>query len=134
MLDELGQLALAAQPEAGAQPQVADEVAAAWHEHRRRSRDRAGEGGAAVGVAARIGAVTQHADRQVGAGLGHARRDRKSTRLNSSHQKISYAVFCLTKNPTTEPGLAISRLKTIKTSFSKWLCIRDKRCIMPLSL
>src|SRR5207244_5433096 len=25
----------------------------------------------------------------------HARRDRKSTRLNSSHQIISYAVFCL---------------------------------------
>src|SRR5690606_41713310 len=26
------------------------------------------------------------------------RRDRKSTRLNSSHVKISYAVFCLKKN------------------------------------
>src|SRR5438552_5354556 len=26
------------------------------------------------------------------------RRDRKSTRLNSSHQIISYAVFCLKKN------------------------------------
>src|SRR3712207_8676634 len=30
-----------------------------------------------------------------------ARRDRKSTRLNSSHANISYAVFCLTKNKTT---------------------------------
>src|SRR5690606_39792638 len=29
--------------------------------------------------------------------LPHARRDRKSTRLNSSHVKISYAVFCLKK-------------------------------------
>src|SRR3712207_8496516 len=28
---------------------------------------------------------------------GHARRDRKSTRLNSSHANISYAVFCLKK-------------------------------------
>src|SRR5690606_40451094 len=27
-------------------------------------------------------------------------RDRKSTRLNSSHVKISYAVFCLKKNTT----------------------------------
>src|SRR5690606_41766469 len=27
----------------------------------------------------------------------HARLDRKSTRLNSSHVKISYAVFCLKK-------------------------------------
>src|SRR5258708_22380838 len=28
------------------------------------------------------------------------RRDRKSTRLNSSHQIISYAVFCLEKKKT----------------------------------
>src|SRR2546430_7734560 len=27
-----------------------------------------------------------------------AERDRKSTRLNSSHSQISYAVFCLKKN------------------------------------
>src|SRR2546428_830425 len=27
--------------------------------------------------------------------------DRKSTRLNSSHDQISYAVFCLTKQRTT---------------------------------
>src|SRR5438876_5688890 len=31
-----------------------------------------------------------------------ARRDRKSTRLNSSHPSISYAVFCL-KKKTSEP-------------------------------
>src|SRR5438552_14687879 len=30
-----------------------------------------------------------------------ATRDRKSTRLNSSHQIISYAVFCLKKKNTT---------------------------------
>src|SRR5256886_6392961 len=29
-------------------------------------------------------------------GIGHT-RDRKSTRLNSSHSQISYAVFCLKK-------------------------------------
>src|SRR5438034_8521296 len=34
------------------------------------------------------------ADRRMGTGL---RRDRKSTRLNSSHTVISYAVFCLKK-------------------------------------
>src|SRR3712207_8024743 len=28
----------------------------------------------------------------------HHRQDRKSTRLNSSHANISYAVFCLKKN------------------------------------
>src|SRR2546430_12915912 len=30
-----------------------------------------------------------------------SRRDRKSTRLNSSHSQISYAVFCLKKKKTT---------------------------------
>src|SRR5690554_7499347 len=29
--------------------------------------------------------------------LGEEKRDRKSTRLNSSHVRISYAVFCLKK-------------------------------------
>src|SRR5258708_25666833 len=32
---------------------------------------------------------------------GEDRRDRKSTRLNSSHQIISYAVFCLKKKKST---------------------------------
>src|SRR5256885_10333436 len=31
----------------------------------------------------------------------HLRRDRKSTRLNSSHLVISYAVFCLKKKKKT---------------------------------
>src|SRR3989442_11584583 len=30
--------------------------------------------------------------------------DRKSTRLNSSHVRISYAVFCLKKKTTTKGG------------------------------
>src|SRR5256886_12185586 len=38
------------------------------------------------------------ADRARGPGGGHRHRgDRKSTRLNSSHSQISYAVFCLKK-------------------------------------
>src|SRR2546428_9023239 len=38
--------------------------------------------------------------------------DRKSTRLNSSHDQISYAVFCLQKKPTSPspPSLPHSRL------------------------
>src|SRR5690606_10961026 len=36
-----------------------------------------------------------------GAAIG-TMADRKSTRLNSSHVKISYAVFCLKKKKTTE--------------------------------
>src|SRR2546427_5791626 len=31
------------------------------------------------------------------------KRDRKSTRLNSSHSQISYAVFCLKKKTTDHP-------------------------------
>src|SRR2546430_14046257 len=33
----------------------------------------------------------------VAAGCQHRQGDRKSTRLNSSHSQISYAVFCLKK-------------------------------------
>src|SRR3712207_7147622 len=33
---------------------------------------------------------------------GGVRRDRKSTRLNSSHANISYAVFCLKKKKKTD--------------------------------
>src|SRR3989440_2348490 len=33
-----------------------------------------------------------------------ARRDRKSTRLNSSHDQISYAVFCLKKKTLAAPA------------------------------
>src|SRR3712207_6928700 len=33
-------------------------------------------------------------------------QDRKSTRLNSSHANISYAVFCLKKNKIEDEGVA----------------------------
>src|SRR5690348_17515800 len=38
--------------------------------------------------------------REEGRREGHLRLDRKSTRLNSSHPSISYAVFCLKKKKT----------------------------------
>src|SRR3712207_8320601 len=34
--------------------------------------------------------------------------DRKSTRLNSSHANISYAVFCLKKKPSSAPATNLS--------------------------
>src|SRR5256885_11060748 len=43
-----------------------------------------------------IGVVRQRPD-QHGGGENNGPRDRKSTRLNSSHLVISYAVFCLKK-------------------------------------
>src|SRR3989442_7505126 len=36
------------------------------------------------------------------------RRDRKSTRLNSSHVRISYAVFCLKQKDIIEPTVDCS--------------------------
>src|SRR6266571_4719465 len=39
-----------------------------------------------------------------GPGAGQAELDRKSTRLNSSHMSISYAVFCLTKKIRDQGG------------------------------
>src|SRR5438132_12798432 len=49
----------------------------------------------------------QHADRRPGPTFhpwprAFRQRDRKSTRLNSSHTVISYAVFCLKKKNTSD--------------------------------
>src|SRR3712207_8264753 len=42
------------------------------------------------------------------------REDRKSTRLNSSHANISYAVFCLKKKKRYDKGLNLtSRHRTV---------------------
>src|SRR5258708_18448313 len=53
-----------------------------------------------------------------------ARADRKSTRLNSSHQIISYAVFCLKKKNR------ISKLSCIDTALGP--PILDERSTVPL--
>src|SRR3712207_8082655 len=45
----------------------------------------------------------EDARRLVGGQRRQRRRDRKSTRLNSSHANISYAVFCLKKKKTIPP-------------------------------
>src|SRR5690625_5832492 len=52
-----------------------------------------GPSGGLVGHHARRGPIAK----SVGCSLVRARSDRKSTRLNSSHVAISYAVFCLKK-------------------------------------
>src|SRR2546430_10254149 len=58
--------------------------------------------------------------------------DRKSTRLNSSHSQISYAVFCLKKktvSDSVELGVATDNLSLDPT------CARaqSSRCYRPLS-
>src|SRR2546422_4590597 len=44
-------------------------------------------------------------------GLRHFTRDRKSTRLNSSHGYISYAVFCLKKKKKIEQKIHVRNIK-----------------------
>src|SRR2546429_1724854 len=44
--------------------------------------------------------------------VGERPRDRKSTRLNSSHGYISYAVFCLKKKKKTETRKTITSINS----------------------
>src|SRR5215469_17530033 len=50
------------------------------------------------------------ADQRVAVERAH-RRDRKSTRLNSSHVEISYAVFCLKKKKKKQTRFFIKKKK-----------------------
>src|SRR2546426_9083295 len=43
--------------------------------------------------------------------IGQVRQDRKSTRLNSSHLVISYAVFCLKKKKNKKNNLSEEKKK-----------------------
>src|SRR2546430_7150741 len=45
--------------------------------------------------------------------------DRKSTRLNSSHSQISYAVFCLKKKKTNHPPFSSIRMAWSRVSSSR---------------
>src|SRR5580698_11390229 len=45
--------------------------------------------------------------------------DRKSTRPNSSHMSISYAVFCLKKKNSIQVQTEISKTKTKNTAHTK---------------
>src|SRR5688572_16901321 len=58
--------------------------------------------------------------------------DRKSTRLNSSHSQISYAVFCLKKKSIDNSE---SRTSVLATLFSSLLCPSPSppsRCSPPI--
>src|SRR5437588_5012736 len=58
-----------------------------------------------LGVGRLAGRLYQHQDRR---GIGGLQVDRKSTRLNSSHTVISYAVFCLKKKKRNTVQLGIA--------------------------
>src|SRR3712207_8844041 len=65
-------------------------------------------------------AARYHEEREAGESVGEAlrrsyARDRKSTRLNSSHANISYAVFCLKKKKQTTEHIILAKMHTIST-------------------
>src|SRR5476649_2962501 len=52
--------------------------------------------------------------------IGDAELDRKSTRLNSSHTVISYAVFCLKKQNTAYTAFVRTCASFVHRSTAKW--------------
>src|SRR4051795_2870389 len=63
------------------------------------------------------------------------RSDRKSTRLNSSHTLISYAVFCLKKNKkqkTQEGGGALHQAAMMREGRSRTPVLSTSRTLAPL--
>src|SRR3712207_8639196 len=79
----------------GSENEVREPVEADQREHQQR--------GVPSEAPKEVGERRAERARQVGAGSGAESRDRKSTRLNSSHANISYAVFCLKKK--TQRGM-----------------------------
>src|SRR2546429_5407511 len=59
----------------------------------------------------------RHVERSSSDGPGH-RQDRKSTRLNSSHGYISYAVFCLKKKNVRFPPTATTDIQYLNAKCS----------------
>src|SRR2546430_5236067 len=68
--------------------------------------------------------ISLHFRARARSGTGRRHQDRKSTRLNSSHSQISYAVFCLKKKKQPrhkikrayDTELATSRLHKVSTT------------------
>src|SRR5256884_1560286 len=67
---------------------------------------RRGRGAGSARFARRIG-MSQRFENQIDMLLG----DRKSTRLNSSHGYISYAVFCLKKKKNTNHAMRLNSIE-----------------------
>src|SRR6267378_276232 len=61
------------------------------------------------------------------------RRDRKSTRLNSSHVESSYAVFCLTKKRSLKASLA-AKSATLKKDIDALLAALGNTAIAEVTV
>src|SRR5689334_23823750 len=64
-------------------------------------------------------------------GAFHAREDRKSTRLNSSHSSISYAVFCLKKKKNEDDKHKFRQLKPSVTRRTNSTILQQRRSSRP---
>src|SRR3712207_8011425 len=80
----------------------------------------------AVDGLARLAQLGQHVG-QVQLALGVVGVDRKSTRLNSSHANISYAVFCLKKKKIQCCTLLATALPRCVSEFEEYLCCVSAR-------
>src|SRR2546429_4848160 len=58
---------------------------------------------------------------------GRCGRDRKSTRLNSSHGYISYAVFCLKKKKTSQTSRRLAS-RDENTTADQFKCVLCSPC------
>src|SRR3712207_8426922 len=76
-------------------------------------RDPDGHGSGLAAVDAHRAVLETDRVGEVAADIDHlVTRDRKSTRLNSSHANISYAVFCLKKNKSHASAMQARRHPT----------------------
>src|SRR2546422_4067189 len=73
--------------------------------------------------AASAAALIASSDRSVPVSAAPAWTDRKSTRLNSSHGYISYAVFCLKKKKTTDIFRGKQRIRLLC-----YRCVLEPSC------
>src|SRR5690606_41978598 len=93
-------LAIRAQPRSTLFPYTTLFRSQEGHDERHAGRQQHHEEHGVEAVGQRVAELLQHGGRHLlpgGTGLDMVSPDRKSTRLNSSHVKISYAVFCLKK-------------------------------------
>src|SRR5256885_8553225 len=74
-----------------------------------------------VGPAPVDGTPGQHAGGERGGAQDQHEQDRKSTRLNSSHLVISYAVFCLKKKNALREGKVTGTLTGVGIHVRTWI-------------
>src|SRR2546422_7061209 len=77
------------------------------------------EGRAGLGGGALVVRLSQHPGGRSESRQATGRRDRKSTRLNSSHGYISYAVFCLKKKKNTPHIKPVDHRSSAEHSINK---------------